>query len=325
MIKADPADGEQPATTEQAQDPRVLHRAIGASAIGNATEWYDYGAYAVVATYIGHHFFPGEHETLLTLATLAVSFIARPFGGFFWGPLGDRLGRKGVLAMTIIMMSAATFCIGLLPTYETIGIGAPILLIILRLIQGFSTGGEYGGAATFMAEYAPDKRRGFYAALLDWGSYMGNALGAGLVTVHRPRLSVQVQQLGTRSQPTVGSTREDRDRPGGIVRGDEVEIGSRNERPMTRYFPEVVEAVRRNFPERAVIDGEIVIIDPDRDGLDFEALQQRIHPAESRINRLAEETPAELVFFDVLAVGDEDLTSSPFADRRGRLSTMARC
>ncbi|GAA8853070.1 MFS transporter [Helicobacter pylori] len=178
------AEGASGATAfEDLPDRPTIRKAVAASAMGNATEWYDYGAYAVVATYIGTHFFPGEHATLLTMATLAVSFIARPFGGFFWGPLGDRLGRKGVLAMTIIMMSAATFCIGLLPTAETIGVGAPILLIILRLIQGFSTGGEYGGAATFMAEYAPDKRRGLYGSFLEFGTLGGFALGASVVLV----------------------------------------------------------------------------------------------------------------------------------------------
>ena len=117
------AEGASGATAfEDLPDRPTIRKAVAASAMGNATEWYDYGAYAVVATYIGTHFFPGEHATLLTMATLAVSFIARPFGGFFWGPLGDRLGRKGVLAMTIIMMSAATFCIGLLPTAETLSL-----------------------------------------------------------------------------------------------------------------------------------------------------------------------------------------------------------
>lgn len=162
---------------------RTIKQAVAASAMGNATEWYDYGAYAVVATYIGANFFPGEHATLLTLATLAVSFIARPFGGLIWGPLGDRVGRKGVLALTIIMMSGATFAIGLLPTYDTIGVFAPILLIVLRLIQGFSTGGEYGGAATFMAEYSPDKRRGLYGSFLEFGTLGGYALGAAVVLV----------------------------------------------------------------------------------------------------------------------------------------------
>ena len=101
---------------------------------------------------------------LLTLATFAISFVIRPLGGFVWGPLGDRIGRKGVLAATILMMSAATFLIGLLPTYAAIGAWAPALLILLRIIQGFSTGGEYSGAATFMAEYAPNKRRGFFGS-----------------------------------------------------------------------------------------------------------------------------------------------------------------
>lgn len=102
--------------------------------------------------------------------------------------------------------------------------------------------------------------------------------------------------------------------------GAEVEIGSRNERPMTRYFPEVVAAVLANFPERAVIDGEIVVANVERNTLDFEALQQRIHPAASRVRLLAEQTPAAFVAFDLLAVGDEDLTGEPFALRRARLA-----
>ena len=101
--------------------------------------------------------------------------------------------------------------------------------------------------------------------------------------------------------------------------GDEVEIGSRNERPMTRYFPEVVEAVKANFPPRAVIDGEIVIVDPGRNGLDFEALQQRIHPANSRVTMLSGQTPASFVAFDLLALEDADLTGEPFEHRRAEL------
>lgn len=168
---------------EDLPDRKTIKKAIAASAMGNATEWYDYGVYSVVALYISDVFFEGPHATLWTMLTLAVSFLARPFGGFFWGPLGDRVGRKGVLALTIIMMSGATFCIGLLPSYETLGIAAPILLIVLRLIQGFSTGGEYGGAATFMAEYAPDKRRGLYGSFLEFGTLGGYALGAAVVLV----------------------------------------------------------------------------------------------------------------------------------------------
>ena len=98
--------------------------------------------------------------------------------------------------------------------------------------------------------------------------------------------------------------------------GDEVEIGSRNEKPMTRYFPDVVEAVKAALPERCVVDGEIVV--PINGRLDFEALQQRIHPADSRVRRLAAETPAEFIGFDLLALGDESLMDAPFAERRGR-------
>jgi len=106
--------------------------------------------------------------------------------------------------------------------------------------------------------------------------------------------------------------------------GPEVEIGSRNERPMTRYFPEVVEAVLANFPDRAVIDGEIIVADTARNTLDFEALQQRIHPAASRVKLLAEQTPASFVAFDLLAIGDEDLTQRPFAERRARLEEVLK-
>jgi ATP-dependent DNA ligase len=104
--------------------------------------------------------------------------------------------------------------------------------------------------------------------------------------------------------------------------GAEVEIGSRNEKPMTRYFPEVVEAVLANFPDRAVIDGEVIVADTARNTLDFEALQQRIHPAASRVKLLSEQTPASFVAFDLLAIGSEDLTERPFAERRARLEEV---
>ena len=110
------------------------------------------------------------------------------------GQPGDRLGRKEVLAFTLMMMALATFGIGALPSGYVIGIWAPILLICLKVVQGFSTGGEYAGATTFVTEYAPDKRRGFYAATLDWGSYMGNALGAGFVTALTLTLPADVME-----------------------------------------------------------------------------------------------------------------------------------
>lgn len=166
-----------------APPPSVLHRAIAASAIGNATEWFDYGIYAYGVTYISAALFPGStaEATLFALATFAISFLVRPLGGLFWGPLGDRYGRKSVLAMTILLMSGATLCIGLIPSYATIGFWAPLALILLRMIQGFSTGGEYGGAATFMAEYSPDDRRGFYGSFLEVGTLAGFSLGALLM------------------------------------------------------------------------------------------------------------------------------------------------
>jgi MHS family proline/betaine transporter-like MFS transporter len=162
----------QPPTVETEPSPEVLKKAIAASAIGNATEWFDYGIYAYGVTYISAAIFPGDTQqaTLLALMTFAVSFLVRPLGGLVWGPLGDRLGRKQVLAITILMMAGATLCVGLVPSYAAIGIWAPILLVLLRMIQGFSTGGEYGGAATFMAEYAPCRRRGFLGSFLEFGT-----------------------------------------------------------------------------------------------------------------------------------------------------------
>ncbi|WNG87516.1 MFS transporter [Mycobacterium sp. ITM-2016-00317] len=167
----------------QDQPPGVLRKAIAASAIGNATEWFDYGIYAYGVTYISMAIFPGDaaNATLLALMTFAVSFLVRPLGGFVWGPLGDRLGRKQVLAITIVLMAGATFCVGLLPTYDMIGMWAPFLLVLLRMIQGFSTGGEYGGAATFMAEYAPNRRRGFLGSFLEFGTLGGFSFGALLM------------------------------------------------------------------------------------------------------------------------------------------------
>lgn len=162
---------------------KVLRKAIGASAIGNAVEWFDYGVYGVMVVYISSVFFPGDTATVWALGTFAISFLVRPFGGLFWGPLGDRIGRKAVLAMTILLMAAATFAIGLLPSFDTAGYLSPALLILLRLIQGFSTGGEYGGAATFMAEYSPDKKRGFYGSFLEVGTLAGFALGTLIALV----------------------------------------------------------------------------------------------------------------------------------------------
>lgn len=172
-----------PKTTAEVP-PSVLRKAIGASAIGNAVEWFDYGVYAYLTTHIAAELFPeGSNGVLYTLVGFAISFLIRPIGGLFWGPLGDKIGRKRVLAMTIILMASSTLVIGLIPNYATIGIWAPIILYASRIVQGFSAGGEYGGAATFMAEYAPDKKRGFYGSFLEVGTLTGFVLGNAIALV----------------------------------------------------------------------------------------------------------------------------------------------
>ncbi|MFE4912183.1 glycine betaine/L-proline transporter ProP [Streptomyces sp. NPDC056652] len=166
-------------------DEAAVKRAVKAASLGNAMEWFDFGIYSYLAVTIGHVFFPSGNSTvelLSSFATFAVAFLVRPLGGMFFGPMGDRLGRKKVLALTMIMMAIGTFAIGLIPSFDSIGFWAPVLLIFFRLVQGFSTGGEYGGASTFIAEYAPDKRRGFFGSFLEFGTLAGYIGAAGLVT-----------------------------------------------------------------------------------------------------------------------------------------------
>lgn len=161
----------------------LLRRAVAAAAIGNMTEWYDFGVYAYVTDYVGAAFFPGPLQTLSAFGVFAVSFLLRPLGSLFFGPLGDRIGRQRVLAVTILLMAASTFLLGLLPTYHQIGVLAPVLLLLCRMLQGFSTGGEYGGAATYIAEFAPADRRGFYGSWLEFGTLTGFGVGAAVPTV----------------------------------------------------------------------------------------------------------------------------------------------
>ncbi|MZD07863.1 glycine betaine/L-proline transporter ProP [Streptomyces sp. SID5785] len=167
-------------------DETAVRRAVKAASLGNAMEWFDFGIYSYLAVTIGHVFFPSGNDTvqlISSFATFAVSFLVRPIGGMVFGPMGDKIGRKKVLAMTMILMAIGTFAIGLIPSYATIGFWAPVLLILFRLIQGFSTGGEYGGASTFIAEYAPDKRRGYFGSFLEFGTLAGYVGAAGLVTI----------------------------------------------------------------------------------------------------------------------------------------------
>ncbi len=149
-------------------------------------EWFDFGVYGFVAYALGKVFFPGADPSLQMIAalgTFSVPFLIRPLGGLFFGMLGDKYGRQKIPAITIVIMSISTFCIGLIPSYATIGIWAPILLLICKMAQGFSVGGEYTGASIFVAEYSPDRKRGFMGSWLDFGSIAGFVMGAGVVVL----------------------------------------------------------------------------------------------------------------------------------------------
>ena len=149
---------------------------IGASAVGTMIEWYDFYIFGSLALILSAKFYPPGNETLAvlsTLATFAAGFAARPFGALFFGRIGDLVGRKYAFLVTLLIMGGATFVIGLMPTYGTIGILAPIILLLLRLLQGLALGGEYGGAAVYSAEHVPDSRRGYYTSFIQTTATLG--------------------------------------------------------------------------------------------------------------------------------------------------------
>jgi MHS family shikimate/dehydroshikimate transporter-like MFS transporter len=166
-----------------APSPTRLRHVMLAAGIGSALEWYDFFIYGMASALVfGPLFFPRYDPALATLAsfaTFAVGFLARPFGGLFFGHFGDKWGRKPMLVATLLLVGGSTFAIGLLPTYAQVGIWAPILLLVLRLCQGFGAGAEYGGAVVMAVEFAPEGRRGLYGAFAPMGTTAGNAL-AGL-------------------------------------------------------------------------------------------------------------------------------------------------
>jgi MFS transporter, MHS family, proline/betaine transporter len=168
------------------EEEQTVRRAAMAASIGNVAEWYDFGIYSYLAAVVlDRVFFPeaGEWSLVLTLGAFAAAFVVRPLGGLVLGPLGDRVGRKQVLVFTVLLMAAATIALGLVPSYDAIGIAAPILVLLIRMLQGFSAGGEYIGALTLVAEYAPDRRRGFFGSWLEFGTITGYTLGAAVCTV----------------------------------------------------------------------------------------------------------------------------------------------
>lgn len=177
------AASSRPSSSERS----TLRRAATASFMGNFVEWFDYAAYGYLAAVIAVVFFPATDKTtglLAAFAVFAISFIVRPIGGIVWGHIGDRYGRRNALSLSILIMSGSTFCIAFLPTYAQVGMLAPLLLLLIRLVQGFSASGEYAGAAAFLAEYAPDRKRGFYTCLVPAstaaGLLFGSLFAAGL-------------------------------------------------------------------------------------------------------------------------------------------------
>ncbi|KHN52348.1 MFS transporter [Pectobacterium fontis] len=171
----------------------VIKRVATASAIGTAAEYYDFFAYGTAAVlFFGQLFFPSSDpliSTLAAFATYAVGFLARPLGGIVFGHIGDKVGRKKALVITILIVGLGTFCIGLLPTYEKIGIWAPILLILIRILQGFGVGGEQAGAVLMTAEYSQPERRGFFASWVQIGAPTGFLLPLALFAVLNKVLS----------------------------------------------------------------------------------------------------------------------------------------
>lgn len=171
-------------TTETSK--KDLRNAVRASFIGTFVEWFDYAAYMYMASIIAGVFFPeltGRVALINTFALFALSFLIRPIGAVAWGHIGDRLGRTKSLSASILFMSLATFCIALLPGYNSIGIAAPILLLVLRLIQGFSASGEYAAASTYISESAPQNRRGLFASVVPAATACGLLLGSLFVAL----------------------------------------------------------------------------------------------------------------------------------------------
>lgn len=180
--------------TTQDVDTRTLRRVIAAASIGNFVEWFDFAAYGFLATILTREFFPSGDPTiglLKTFAVFAVAFAFRPLGGLVFGVIGDRIGRKRTLALTILMMAGSTTLIGLLPTYASIGYWAPLLLTIIRCVQGFSAGGEYAGACAYVMEHAPRRRRAFFGSFVPVSTFSSFACAAVVAYLLESSLSSQ--------------------------------------------------------------------------------------------------------------------------------------
>ncbi|MDQ6779578.1 MAG: MHS family MFS transporter [Candidatus Eremiobacteraeota bacterium] len=169
------------------KDQKAIRRVVVSALVGATIEWYDFFLYGVVAGIVFNklYFPPGDPvvATLLAYTTFAVGFVTRPLGGLVFGHFGDKIGRKSMLILTLMIMGIATFLIGLVPTYEQIGVAAPLLLLLLRIFQGIGLGGEWGGAVLMAYEYAPKEKRGFYASLPQIGLAIGLCMASGMVAL----------------------------------------------------------------------------------------------------------------------------------------------
>ena len=169
-----------------------IRRIIAASSVGTMIEWYDFYIFGMLAKTISMEFFPADNPTAALLSTLAIfaaGFIVRPFGALVFGRLGDKVGRKYTFLLTLVLMGGSTFLIGCVPGYNSIGIFAPILVLLLRLIQGLALGGEYGGAATYVAEHAPAKKRGWYTSWIQTTATLGLFIALGVILLVKSNLS----------------------------------------------------------------------------------------------------------------------------------------
>src|SRR6266513_2081885 len=174
---------------------RGIAKIIAASSVGTLIEWYDFYIFGSLATVIASQFFPKSNPTaalLSTLATFAAGFIVRPFGALVFGRLGDLIGRKYPLHLTLVIMGGSTFLIGCVPGYKSIGIAAPLLVLLLRLIQGLALGGEYGGAATYVAEHSPANSRGFFTSWIQTTATLGLFLSLGIILITRHNLDADL-------------------------------------------------------------------------------------------------------------------------------------
>jgi MFS family permease len=186
-VAAVPARGEE-------VSKRDLRKIIVASSAGTMIEWYDFYIFGSLATVLAMHFYPADNQTvnfLRTLATFAVGFAVRPFGALVFGRIGDIVGRKIAFLITLLIMGGSTAAIGFLPTYDSIGMAAPIILVVLRLLQGLALGGEYGGAAIYVAEHSPDGKRGFYTSFIQTTATLGLFLSLAVILAVRSSMSAE--------------------------------------------------------------------------------------------------------------------------------------